>query len=90
LNVTSVAVLVWARARAAAKVAGSLSNTKLANLLVDELRNELFNQGKVVVDFFARIRAVFLNLCISLSVPVRCIKMLCIIAVKIRYIIAVY
>jgi hypothetical protein len=31
---------------------------KLAHLLVDELGNKLFNQGKVVVDFFARIRAV--------------------------------
>jgi hypothetical protein len=31
---------------------------KLAHLLVDELCNKLFNQGKVVVDFFARIRAV--------------------------------
>jgi hypothetical protein len=31
---------------------------KLAHLLVDKLSNELFNQGKVVVDLFARVRAV--------------------------------
>jgi hypothetical protein len=30
---------------------------ELAHLLVDELGNKLFNQGKVVVDFFAGIRA---------------------------------
>jgi hypothetical protein len=31
---------------------------KLANLLVDELRNKLLNQGEVVVDLLARVRAV--------------------------------
>jgi hypothetical protein len=31
---------------------------KLAHLLVDELSNKLFNQGKVVVDLFAGIGAV--------------------------------
>jgi hypothetical protein len=31
---------------------------KLANLLVDELRNKLLNQGKVVVDLLAGVRAV--------------------------------
>jgi hypothetical protein len=31
---------------------------KLAHLLVDELSNELFNQGNVVVNLFAGVRAV--------------------------------
>jgi hypothetical protein len=31
---------------------------ELANLLVDELHNKLFNQGKVVVDLLAGVRAV--------------------------------
>jgi hypothetical protein len=31
---------------------------KLANLLVDELRNKLINQGKVVVNLLAGVRAV--------------------------------
>jgi hypothetical protein len=31
---------------------------ELANLLVDELRNKLLNQGKVVVDLLTRVRAV--------------------------------